>query len=163
MPRIGVKVQRRGGQKLRKVLREIGKGGISEIRVGFFSTARYPDEEPKSGRGKKRKGPPVAAVAAWNEFGTKAIPERPFFRRALAEAEDGIVDQLKDGIDPEKMTVDPLLADKIGIYVQAEIQESITALRKPPNAPETIRQKGSANPLIDTGFMLRSVTYEVKR
>ena len=153
MPRVGVKVQRRGGKKLRKVLREIGKGGISGIRVGFFSTARYQD----------KNATPVAAVAAWNEFGTKAIPERPFFRRALSEAEDGIVDQLKNGIDPEKMTVDPFLAEKIGTYVQGEIQESITALREPPNAPETIAQKGSSNPLIDTNHMRGSVTYEVKR
>ena len=151
MPRIGVKVQRRGGQKLRKVLREIGKGGVPELKVGFFSTARYED------------GTPVAAVAAWNEFGTKKTPERPFFRRALAEAEDGIGDIIEDGIDPEKMVITLRLAETVGQYVQGEIQESITALKEPPNAPGTIRQKGSTNPLIDTTHMRGSVTYVVKR
>ncbi len=151
MARVSVKVQRRGGKKLERVLREAGKGGVSGVAVGFFSTARYED------------GTPVAAVAAWNEFGTETIPERPFFRRALAEAEDGIIRVLKAGIDTEKMVVDDRLAGRVGAYVQGEIQESITALREPPNAPETIARKGSSNPLIDTKHMRQSVTFVVER
>ena len=73
MAKVKVTVKRTGGKKLQRLLREAGKGGVSGVKVGFFSTAKYED------------GTPVAAVAAWNEFGTKTIPERPFFRRALAE------------------------------------------------------------------------------
>ena len=153
MPNVNVKVQRRGGKKLERLLREAAKGGVSGVRVGFFSTAKYQD------------GTPVAAVAAKNEFGTGdgRIPERPFFRRAMAETEDGITNVLKSGIDPQKMVVDERLAEKVGAYVQGEIQESITALKEPPNVPETIANKGSSNPLIDTGFMRESVAYEVDR
>ena len=162
MAKVTVKVQQRGGKKLQRLLREAGKGGVSGVKVGFFSTAKYQD------------GTPVAAVAAWNEFGTKNIPERPFFRNALAEMEDGIANIIKAGIDPRRMVVDDRLAGRVGEYVAGQVQESITALKDPPNAPETIARKrkklggkkgvgGGENPLIDTGFMHDSVTWQVER
>ena len=103
MAKVTVKVQQRGGKKLRRLLREAGKGGVSGVKVGFFSTAKYQD------------GTPVAAVAAWNEFGTKTIPERPFFRNALAESERGVSRiSSQAGIDTEKMVVDEQLAGRVG-------------------------------------------------
>ena len=126
MANIKVSVKRTGGKKLQRLLREAGKGGVSGVKVGFFSTAKYQD------------GTPVAAVAAWNEFGTKTIPERPFFRNALAESERGVANVLKAGIDTKKMVVDEQLAGRVGAHVQGKIQDSITALKDPPNAPETI-------------------------
>ena len=150
MARVSVKVQRRGGKKLQRLLREAGKGGVSGVKVGFFSTAKYQD------------GTPVAAVAAWNEFGTKTIPERPFFRNALAESERGVSNILAKGIDTKKMVVDERLAGRVGAYVAGQVMESITALKGPPNASETVRRKGSTNPLIDTGMMRASVGWSVE-
>ena len=151
MARVSVKVQRKGGQKLRRLLREAGKGGVSGVKVGFFSTARYED------------GTPVAAVAAWNEFGTETIPERPFFRNALAEAERSVGRILQAGLDTKKMVVDEQLAGRVGAHVQGKIRDSITALKEPPNAPETVRRKGSSDPLLDTGTLRNSVDWEVER
>ena len=162
MARVSVKVQRRGGKKLQRLLREAGKGGVSGVKVGFFSTARYED------------GTPVAAVAAWNEFGTETIPERPFFRNALAESERGVSNILAKGIDTKKMVVDEQLAGRVGEYVQGKIQDSIVALNDPPNSPATIAQKrkklhgkkgtgGGETPLIDTGVMLHAVAWEVEQ
>ena len=162
MAKVKVTVKRTGGKKLQRLLREAGKGGVSGVKVGFFSTAKYED------------GTPVAAVAAWNEFGTKTIPERPFFRRALAEVEDGVTNIIKAGIDTKKMVVDDRLAGRVGEYVAGQVQESITALKDPPNAPETVARKrkklhgkkgvgGGENPLIDTGFMHDSVTWQVEQ
>ena len=151
MARVSVKVQRRGGKKLQRLLREAGKGGVSGVKVGFFSTARYED------------GTPVAAVAAWNEFGTETIPERPFFRNALAESERGVSNILAKGIDTEKMVVDDQLAGRVGEYVQGKIRDSITALKEPPNAPETVRRKGSSDPLLDTGTLRNSVAWKVEQ
>ena len=191
MARVSVKVQRRGGKKLQRLLREAGKGGVSGVKVGFFSTARYED------------GTPVAAVAAWNEFGTgphtiaakpgkvlaftgsggetvfvrqvnhPGIPERPFFRQAIAGMEDGIANIIKAGIDPQRMVVDEQLADRVGLYAAGQVQESIVALKDPPNSPATIAQKrkklhgkkgtgGGETPLIDTGAMLDAVAWEVE-
>ena len=60
-------------------------------------------------------------------------------------------------------SVDDRLANQVGAYAAGEVQERITDLREPPNAPRTIEAKGSDNPLIDTGFMQRSVSWEVER
>ena len=192
MARVTVKVQRRGGQRLKRLLREAGKGGVSGVKVGFFSTAKYED------------GTPVAAVAAWNEFGTgphtiapkeakvlaftgsegqtvfaksvqhPGVPERPFFRRAIAEMEDGVSKIVKSGLDPKKMVVDEQLADRVGLYAAGQVQESIVALNDPPNSPATIAQKrkklhgkkgtgGGETPLLDTGTLRNSVSWEVER
>ena len=146
-----VTIKQRGGDKLNRLFREAMKGGVKNVKVGFFSTAKYPDRTP------------VAAVAAWNEFGTNSIPERPFFRSALEEAKPKVIQTLKTAIDPKKMTVGPQLAGRIGAQVAGEVQKSITRWRTPPNAPRTIAKKGSSNPLVDTGHMRASVTWEVER
>ena len=151
MARVSVKVQRRGGKKLQRLLREAGKGGVSGVKVGFFSTARY------------ENGTPVAAVAAWNEFGTETIPERPFFRNALAESERSVGRILQGGLDTKKMVVGEQLAGRVGAHIQGKIRDSITALKEPPNAPETVRLKGSSDPLLDTGTLRNSVDWEVEQ
>ena len=151
MAKVTVKVQQRGGKKLRRLLDQASKRRDVTVEVGFFSEARYED------------GTPVAAVAAWNEFGTETIPERRFFRRALTEVEDGVTKIVKAGIDTEKMVVDDRLAGRVGAYVAGQIQESITALKEPPNAPSTIKEKGGSSPLLDTGHMRESVTWKVEQ
>ena len=148
-----VTVKTVGGDRFREALGKAGKGGIGHLDVGFFATAKYPD------------GTQVAAVAAWNEFGTTNeadethIPERPFFRQAVDESEDEVLALLKAGTDPERGVVTPAMADRIGAYLQGQIQQKIVALREPPNAPSTVKAKGSSNPLIDDGVMLGSVSW----
>jgi len=44
---------------------------------------------------------------------------------------------------------------------QGIVQEYMTNLKSPANAPSTIKRKGSANPLIDTGQQRQSVTYSI--
>ncbi len=148
----------RGGERILKLCRTGGKGGVKRIRVGFFDTARYED------------GTPVTNVAAWNEFGTenteggggRAItPERPFFRLALKDVKDDLRKLVAQEIDTEKMTIDPVLAGRAAELVKSRIQQSIVELRQPPNAPRTIATKKSSNPLIDSGFMRQSVTYKI--
>ena len=153
MAKIKTTVKVTGGRNLEQFLRTAGKGGVSGVRVGFFSTARYDD------------GTPVATVAAVNEFGSREanIPERPFFRQAIAKMEDGVPAIIRGRIDPQRMVVDERLANQVGAYAAGQVQERITDLREPPNSPHTIEAKGSDNPLIDTGFMRQSATWEVER
>ena len=156
----------KGGKKLAAFLRRAksAKARSKRTDVGFFSTAKYSD------------GTPVAAVAAWNEFGTETIPERPFMRNAISGAERDLLPVLKANIDPKEMRIDARTAGLVGEVMKARIQQSITTLREPPNAPITIsggwmrsksgkpfrvKGKGSSNPLIDTGFMRASVAYKV--
>ena len=146
-----------GGHVARATIRSALKAqGITSLKVGFFKSAKYPD------------GTPVAAVAAWNEFGTRQdgrlhIPERPFFRRAIEGAVEPVREILLDEIDPEGMAVNEGLADLIGAFVAGQVQASIVRLKEPPNAPVTIEMKGSSNPLVDEGKMKDSVTWSAKR
>ena len=123
------------------------------MAVGFFSTAKYPD------------GTPVAAVAAWQEFGVpdNNIPERPFLRNSVGDAEDVIIPVLKEGIDPTDMALDRITAGKVGEAMQSRIQREITQLREPPNAPRTLARKApKTNPLIDEGIMRAATTYAIE-
>ena len=52
--------------------------------------------------------------------------------------------------------------NRIGVVAKGIIQEEIRDGSFAPNAPSTIRQKGSAQPLIDTGQMRQSVNYAIK-
>ena len=141
----------KGGKKLDAFLRKAkGARGVGQVEVGFYSTARYPD------------GTPVTSVAAWQEFGTKTIPERPFFRIAIGKMGGPALALLKADVDPKTMVVTRATASKLGLIGQKEIRKSITNLRTPPNSPVTILLKGSSNPLIDEGFMRQSVTWKVQ-
>jgi len=53
--------------------------------------------------------------------------------------------------------------DAIGGYAATHIQQFMVDLKHPPNAPITIARKGSSNPLIDTGQLMNSVTWQVVR
>lgn len=110
--------------------------------------------------------------AIWNDFGTsRGIPERPFmrntmrkkrteYRAAMKAAAVIIIEQaaLGESVAKEKRKA----LKKLGIKAQGDIQAEITSLRTPPNAPSTIRQKGSSNPLINSGEMRAAVTFKVE-
>ena len=144
-----------GGKELRRFLTKARTAsGASGVQAGFFATARYPN------------GKPVTNVAVQNEFGVPRenapIPERPFMRQAAQQMPDAVLPLLKERVDSKTMVVDRRTAGLVGLKMVSAIQSRITDLREPPNAPLTILQKGSSNPLIDTGFMRQSVTYHVR-
>ena len=129
--------------------REITKFmGKEKLEIGFFETAKYPSGEY------------VAQVARYNEFGTLNIPMRPFFRNAINKNIKKWYATLQNAIN-QNATPSKALSI-VGEVARADIIQSITDLRTPPNAESTIKQKKSTNPLIDTGLMRRSVTYKVK-
>ncbi len=114
-------------------------------------------------------------IGGVNEFGatiermgkngpyTITIPERSYIRSGFDTHERDITDKLK-------LLLDGLLAgqtsaatvyDMIGVQVMDYLKEYLFALSEPPNAPSTIRQKGSSNPLMDTGKLKDSINYKV--
>jgi hypothetical protein len=130
--------------------------------VGFLEGATYPD------------GKPVAAVAAFNEYGrmvrTKGADgmeesyfqlPRPFFRRMIADKKAewpaGVALQLKKNKGDVAKTL-----EVTGVAIGGQLQQSIRDLVSPPLAPSTVERKGFDKPLIDTGHMLDSVGHEVK-
>ena len=146
-----------GGEKVNKFFKNAGKGGVKGFEVGFFASAKYTN------------GILVAAVAAWNEFGTEMngkehTPERSFFRTSLKDNERKLLSIIKNNIDTKRMVVDYNLAKKLGTSSKGSIQKSIADWKDPPNAPSTLaRKKPKTNPLVHTGKMARSVTYKVNK
>lgn len=144
-----LKLESKDLQNIKIDKREITKFmGKEKLEIGFFETARYPN------------GIFVAQVARYNEFGTLNIPMRPFFRNAIQKNIKKWYATLQNAIN-QNATPSKALSI-VGEVARADIIQSITDLRTPPNAESTIKSKKSTNPLIDTGLMRRSVTYKVK-
>lgn len=141
-----------GGGGLKDILGKIARASRPgpELRVGFLEGSTYPD------------GTSVPVVAAINEFGAPGagIPPRPFFRGAVAEHADGWGDDIGPALKAADYDTTKALA-VMGEVIKGDIQQSIRQFSDPPNALATIKAKGAAQPLVDSGHMLASVAYEV--
>ena len=166
---------------LKKMLEEMGRAATSpgpHIKAGILAD---------SGAHRESDGLTVVNIAVFNEFGTDTIPERPFMRTSaeIIKPEFNklcvfLLGRLIDG----SLSVDNAL-DRLGLLAQKTIKKTIVDFDDPPNAPSTIYRKARKagrkkinaafnrsinygyevmalydNPLIDTGQMKESVTYE---
>ena len=89
------------------------------------------------------------------------IPERSFLRTGHDENVDRIIRQTERALGQVvagKMSVDDLL-DLYGEQMATAIKKYMRDLDSPENHPFTAENKGSSNPLIDTGALLESITY----
>ena len=92
------------------------------------------------------------------------IPERAFLRNGFDENKEDVIHQaenvlgevLAGRMDPEQ------LFEMIGLRMKSCIQDYARDLDSPPNHPYTREQKGSSNPLIDTGDMIGAISYKVE-
>lgn len=110
------------------------------------------------------RGVDMAQIAMFNELGTSTAPARPFLRDSVDENEDVIRDQC--GKELKKLTTGATaetVLKRVGALGVRLVQEKIVSGSFKPNAPSTIRKKGSDKPLIDTGRMRQSVKYVVKK
>jgi len=159
----------RSGERLRRWLEVATRGSVRGVSIGWVRTARYPSNYPGRGGGRRkpRKNPPYAAsVAAWNEWGTKRggrqhAPPRPFIQPSIKELRRYMPSIMRRYVDPRKPVIDKQVASLIGMRGQSITRRRIIPLIKPPNAPSTNRMKGSSNPLVDTGFLGRAVSWKV--
>ena len=107
----------------------------------------------------EESGQTVAFIGAANHFGTDKIPARPWLDVGVESGTEEYLEVIQDGI-AEGEPAEKVL-DQLGVLAVGYTQQYITDLDSPPNAPSTIKRKGSANPLIDTGNMRQSVTYTI--
>lgn len=91
------------------------------------------------------------------------IPARPYIRSTVDEKEE-------DYFRAAKRLSGQMMDDRIEKYqalsimgqlIEGDIKQKIIDIKDPPNAPATIRRKGSANPLVDTGLLGGSIRYVV--
>lgn len=105
----------------------------------------------------------VLEVAIWNEFGTDKIPSRSFIRAWFDENRDRAREMLRRlmvSVVEGKRTKHQVL-ELLGQTFVAEIQARISAGIPPENALSTVAHKGSSKPLIATGQLRSSISYEV--
>lgn len=113
----------------------------------------------------------IAEYASQNEFGVigdkskgvNAIPSRPAFRTTFRKgspyynklkkiATKVLADMAMDNRDAQEYLT------RLGLSAAGFIKLNIRDGQWKPNAPYTIRKKGSSKPLIDTGTMSRAIT-----
>jgi len=110
-------------------------------------------------------GTPTGLVAAANEFGTSRIPERSFLRSTLSENEgkySALMEKAVKAVADGKLTLERA-ANLIGLEMVGDVQEKITTLSTPPNAPSTIKKKGFNNPLIETGHLRTQISHKLRK
>lgn len=92
------------------------------------------------------------------------IPERSFLRTGHDENVDRVLEQTSRALSQViagKMDIDTML-DLYGEQMATAIKTYMRDLSNPPNHPYTTEQKGSSNPLIDSGALLESIIWEKK-
>ena len=129
------------------------------VDIGVFKDAKTPD------------GQSVAEYGAYNEFGSVSVPNRPpkrSFIRMPLETKQGDIVKYAESHAREHIEAGDIKAifEDIGIAGQAKIQEAFDTGgfgTWAPDADSTVARKGSDAPLIDSGLLRKSVTYEVDR
>jgi hypothetical protein len=136
----------------RSILRELTK--LGELKAAMVIKGQYPN------------GRSVAQIAAIQEFGTARIPARPFVRHALRSVgEVQAVLRAESAAITSKNRKAPTACRRVAQAMAALVVRAIDESPgwAKPNAPETVRRKGSDHPLIDTGLLRRSVHWRVVR
>ena len=108
-----------------------------------------------------------ADLAMIHEFGSPAhnIPERSFLRKPLINNAEVVANLAKNAIG--KFIAGEISLETALGYVGEEAK-SISKVAvadgiSPALKPATIKRKKSSKPLIDTGQLLNSITYEVRK
>lgn len=137
--------------------------GIKDIDLGFDAivarTRTVGDKVVEVGV----FAPELATIGAYNELGTRTAPARPFLRNAFDANEQRYAQAMAEGAARILAGTSTEAAEltRLGLVASGDVKRSITELAAPPNAPATIKAKGSSNPLIDTGALRNAVAFEV--
>lgn len=97
-----------------------------------------------------------------------AIPARNFVEVLKNKHSKPIFRKVKDSLLPAiKKDGHPVISQQalyeIAVVAKGQLQRAIRDSNEyAPNAPSTIRAKGSARPLIDTGTLVNSLDFEIK-
>lgn len=136
----------------KRYFQELKKLADMEVVVGFQEGQAYED------------GTSMAEVAAYNEFGSSDTPARPFMKQSFEKREKELqaaCNQVNTALSKGDTAEHAL--NQLGVITKGMVQEEIASGDFAPNAPSTVRQKGSEQPLIDTGTMRQSVNYVVRK
>ena len=143
------------------VVRVIDKGLADVLRQSSALNGTGVKVGIQAGQG-QQDGTDMLDIAVFNEFGTATIPARPFMQDAADKYHEDtgrvmehLAKKVQEGADAGQAL------ETLGQWYQAQQQAHIRSGEFQPNAPATVKRKGSSVPLIDKGQLVNSVRYEV--
>lgn len=145
-----VKISKRADKAV-KAIEKINKSfrlGSDTVKVGLPKGSNaYPD------------GTSVIMVGAVHEFGSPArnVPQRSYLRTTVVNNRNDykkLFTKLSESIIDGKRTKKEALG-VIGLQVQTDVRQKITDIKTPP------LKDRDGNPLIDTGHLRQSITFQV--
>lgn len=111
-----------------------------------------------------------ASIGLIQEFGSikNNIPPRSFLRMPIEEKQRDIVEEMQEYLDKDgnEKAVGKEFYERLGAAAVKAIDDAFSTGgfgKWVANKPETVAQKDSSAPLIDTGQLRRAVDYEVVR
>lgn len=93
------------------------------------------------------------------------IPERSFLRAGYDKNRDSVLkkaSKLLADVTAGRMTAEACYK-AVGLELSSKIKDYAIDLKDPPNHPFTAEQKGSSNPLVDSGDMINGITWRVSK
>jgi hypothetical protein len=148
------------GERFERMMKDLKK---MEVRIGIQQKMVSRKRGKKGGKKSSQKDVDLVDIAMWNELGTVRSPSRPFLRDSVDKHTSEIYAMLQrtaKRLAKGESAEDAL--KRIGVYQKGLIRKEIVNGDFAPNAPSTIREKGSDRPLIDTGRMRQSVNYVIQ-
>ena len=150
--------------------------GESVVEVGFKNEYGVEVENNDSGRhstpykgtiqhGNKARGGAITYQSPrGNTVTVRGIPERSFMRSTFGDEHKKWAKDVADNIPLllEGISKPDVLIGTMGAIMEKAIKDKIIDIHEPPNSPQVIADKGSDNPLIDTGKMIQSIAHEVR-
>lgn len=134
------------------------KGQSAELKKNPVVGVGYPESKVSNS---------VIAYASYNHFGVPGrIPARPFISVTIDQNKQKIF-QIKEKLGAKLLAGQIDIQKALGLLgalVQGMIKKTISGplfKETVPNDPGTIKQKGSSQPLIDTGTMRNSTTWQI--
>lgn len=108
-----------------------------------------------------------ATIAATHEMGapSRGIPARPFLIPTMQNNADKYVNLMAQGFRNalQDKTKAAEVYEKIGLVASSDVKDYIVSGQFVPLKQSTIDRKGSSKPLIDTGELRNSISYEVRK
>lgn len=102
-------------------------------------------------------------IATFHEFGTDTVPQRSFLRSTADEKQQEVATRLGNAAGK---TIDGAESHNafglVGAWFIGQVQKKIRSRIPPPLADSTVQAKGSDMPLIDTGQMIKILTWVVR-
>lgn len=148
----------------KRILKDIDPKAIDRLKKRLIDAGKVVNVGVPDGK-REEDGTPVAMIAAVHEYGSPAqgIPERSFLRTAIQRNRKtyarlnkiNLVKMLRGHMDAETAL------GQLGEMAKGDVQFEIRSGDFVPLKPATIKRKGSSKPLIDTGQMVQSISWEL--